>query len=71
MEHATALARLNFRGARRSGLAVALFEATTVIVLRAHYTMDVFTGAVTALLVAGIAERVAPAVDRWVAGMRG
>lgn len=62
---ATELARLNFRGARLAGMAIALFEATTVLVLRAHYTMDVFTGAVTALLVAGVAERVAPAVDRW------
>src|SRR3954470_1321200 len=26
------------------GLAIAFFEATTVLVLRAHYTMDVFTG---------------------------
>lgn len=51
---ATELARLNFRGARWLGLAIALFEATTVIVLRAHYTMDVFTGAVTALLVASL-----------------
>jgi hypothetical protein len=61
---ATELARLNFPGARLAGLAVALFEASTVIVLRAHYTMDVFTGAVTALLVAGLAERMAPSVDR-------
>jgi hypothetical protein len=65
---ATELARLNFRGARLVGLAVALFEATTVLVLRAHYTMDVFTGAVTALLVAGLAERAAPWVDRLVRG---
>jgi hypothetical protein len=65
---ATELARLDFRGARLAGVAVALFEASTVIVLRAHYTMDVFTGAIAALLVAGAAERVAPAVDRWLAG---
>ena len=63
----TELARLPFRGARLLGVAVALFEATTVIVLRAHYTMDVFTGAVTALLVAGIVERLAPALDRLLA----
>lgn len=53
---ATELARLRFRGARWLGLAIALFEASTVIVLRAHYTMDVFTGAVTALLVAHLLD---------------
>jgi hypothetical protein len=68
---ATELARLNFRGAWLAGLAVALFEASTVIVLRAHYTMDVFTGAVAALLVAGAAERFAPSVDRWLGERRG
>jgi hypothetical protein len=45
------------------GLLVALIEVTTVLVLRAHYTMDVFTGAVTALWVFGIAGELAPAVD--------
>ena len=42
-----------------------LFEATTVIVLRAHYTMDVYTGMISALLVAIVAARVAPTIDRW------
>lgn len=31
------------------GIAVVIFEVATVLVLRAHYTMDVFTGFVTAL----------------------
>jgi hypothetical protein len=61
---ATELARLNFRNARLLGAAIALFEASTVLVLRAHYTMDVFTGAITALLIAGIGERLAPVIDR-------
>ena len=39
-------------------------EATTVLVLRAHYTMDVFAGAVTALWIGIVAARVSPAVDR-------
>ncbi|MEE2856150.1 MAG: phosphatase PAP2-related protein [Planctomycetota bacterium] len=47
---------------------VLLFEMATVIVLRAHYTMDVYAGIVSALLVAIIAARVAPPVDRWLAG---
>jgi hypothetical protein len=33
------------------GCALAAFEAITVLVLRAHYTMDVFTGILAALLV--------------------
>jgi hypothetical protein len=45
------------------GVIVALFETATVIVLRAHYTMDVFTGAVTAFAAAVIAEWCAPACD--------
>jgi hypothetical protein len=46
------------------GAAIVLFEVGTVLVLRAHYTMDVFTAVVTALLVAGAADRFAPVVDR-------
>jgi PAP2 superfamily C-terminal len=45
------------------GAAVVLFETVTVIVLRAHYTMDVFAGAVTAVAAAGVADRLAPACD--------
>jgi membrane-associated phospholipid phosphatase len=42
---------------------IPLFEITTVIVLRAHYTMDVFTGLITALLVAIVADRAATKID--------
>jgi hypothetical protein len=42
---------------------IALFEIVAVLVLRAHYTMDVFAGLVTALLVAGIAWQIGPACD--------
>lgn len=45
------------------GVFIALFEATTVLALRAHYTMDVFTGAVVALYAAALAERWAPWCD--------
>ena len=43
----------------------------TVLVLRAHYTMDVFTGAVTALWVWTVASAIAPGLDRWLAGLFG
>jgi PAP2 superfamily protein len=37
-------------------VAVVLFEVAAVLVLRAHYTMDVFTGAVTAVYVSSVAD---------------
>ena len=52
------------------GLCFATFEMTTVIVLRAHYTMDVFAGLMTALYVAGASAVLAPHCDRWIAGRR-
>jgi membrane-associated phospholipid phosphatase len=42
-----------------------LFEIATVLVLRAHYTMDVFAGAVTAFAAAVVAAWIAPACDQW------
>lgn len=64
---ATELARRGCRWLTLAGVLIAGFEALTVLVLRAHYTMDVFAGAVTALVSAGIAARVAPACDRALA----
>ena len=57
------LGRLGGPPAIALGLVITLIEVTAVLVLRAHYTMDVFTGAVTALWVFGIAGELAPAVD--------
>ena len=48
---AVELARLGRRWLGILGFGVALFEVAAVLTLRAHYTMDVFTGAVVALLV--------------------
>ncbi len=50
---------------RALGIVVALFEIVVVLVLRAHWTMDVFAGAVTALWIGGIAGHVAAPLDRW------
>jgi membrane-associated phospholipid phosphatase len=47
---------------------VLVFEIVTVLSLRVHYTMDVFTGIVTALLVCEISSRVAPKIDRLISG---
>lgn len=38
--------------------AIVIFEVATVLVLRAHYTMDVFTGLVTGLYAAHLADRI-------------
>jgi hypothetical protein len=46
-----------------AGAAIVLLEATAVLVLRAHYTMDVFAGAVTALWVWTLATALAPGMD--------
>jgi hypothetical protein len=53
------------------GVLIALFEIGTVLVLRAHYTMDVFAGAVTALYVHTLAWKFAPTVDQWIARLTG
>lgn len=52
-----------------AGAAIAVIEATAVLVLRAHYTMDVFTGAVTALWVWTVASALAPSLDLFLAGL--
>lgn len=50
-----------------AGAVIVLVEAATVLVLRAHYTMDVFAGAVTALWVWCVSSALAPGVDVWLA----
>lgn len=54
------------------GVLIAVFEALTVLVLRAHYTMDVFTGIVTALWVYSLSGTLAPWADAtilsWASG---
>lgn len=45
-----------------------LFEVAAVLILRAHYTMDVFTGILAAVWVARISERLSHALDRRFAG---
>ena len=53
------------------GAAIVLVEAATVLVLRAHYTMDVFAGAVTALWVWCASSALAPGVDAWLGRILG
>ena len=64
---ATELARLGRRWLTTLAVLIVTFEAATVVVLRAHYTIDVFAAIFTALYVAYLAERISPALDRKVA----
>jgi len=54
------LARLRSRWWTLAGIAIVMFEAATVLILRAHYTMDVFTGLITGLYAMHVAERLSP-----------
>jgi hypothetical protein len=55
---ATELTRMGKLGLTAVGVFIVVFEVTTVLVLRAHYTMDVFTGVVTGLYAAYLASRI-------------
>lgn len=68
---ATELARLRRPWVTGLAVVIAVFEVVTVLVLRAHYTMDVFTGAIAALYVASVIGRLAPSVDRALGDMNG
>jgi hypothetical protein len=50
-----------------AGITIALIEIAAVLILRAHYTMDVFTGAVTALWVWTVVSSLAPDLDLMLA----
>ncbi len=54
-----------------TALVLAIFLTASVILVRAHYTMDIYAGAATALLAATWAPRWAPAVDRFLAKLAG
>ncbi len=67
---ATELARLGRPWVTGLAVLIVVFEVTTVLVLRAHYTMDVFTGAIAALYVASVIGRIAPPIDRVLGDMK-
>jgi PAP2 superfamily C-terminal len=64
------LSRLHQKWLTVSAILLVLFEVAAVLALRAHYTMDIFTGILAALWITRISERISPALDRYVAGGR-
>lgn len=58
---ATEMARARSRWLTGLGISIVIFEIFTVLVLRAHYTMDVFAGIVTGLCAACMAEGISSA----------
>jgi PAP2 superfamily C-terminal len=59
------LARLGKQWLTVAAVAIVLFEIATVLILRAHYTMDVFTGILAALCVAWFSTAISPSIDAW------
>lgn len=68
---AVELGRLGGWKTKLGAIALAIFLAASVILVRAHWTMDVYAGAVSALLAASWAAAVAPAIDRTLARATG
>jgi hypothetical protein len=62
------LSRLQKNWLTVAAVLLAVFEIATVLILRAHYTMDVFTGIVAALWIAPLVERVSPRLDQLLGG---
>jgi hypothetical protein len=52
----TEIARVGRRWLTALGVLIVVFEIAAVLILRAHYTMDVFTGIVTGLYAAHLAD---------------
>jgi hypothetical protein len=60
------LSRLRRNWLTAFAVLIVIFEVATVLILRAHYTMDVFTGIIAALWVVHFSERVSPRLDRLI-----
>ena len=63
------LARLKRPWLTVTAIFIVIFEIAAVVILRAHYTMDVFTGIIAALWVASFVSRVSPRLDRLLSGL--
>src|SRR5258708_28706584 len=59
------LSRLHRNWLTAAAVVLVFFEVATVLILRAHYTMDVCTGIFAALWVARLTERISPPLDHF------
>jgi hypothetical protein len=57
------LSRLRRNWVTAGAVVLVFFEVATVLILRAHYTMDVFAGVAAAFWIANISERISPRLD--------
>ena len=57
------LSRLRRNWLTAAAVLLVVFEIATVLILRAHYTMDVFAGILAALWIAHFTERLSPRLD--------
>lgn len=65
---AVELSRFRQKWLTVTAILIVIFEVATVLILRAHYTMDIFTGAVAALWIANLSERISPRIDSLMHG---
>lgn len=63
------LARLQGWHWKLLGILIAIFEIATVLILRAHYTLDVITGIFAAVMIALLVSSISPAIDRAIANI--
>src|SRR5207245_5600751 len=60
------LSRLRRNWVTAAAVLLVFFEVATVLILRAHYTMDVFAGIAAAFWIAALSERISPRLDRLI-----
>lgn len=64
------LSRFHHKWLTVMSIFLVLFEVAAVLILRAHYTMDVFTGILAALCVFPVSDRLSSRLDQWLRGNR-
>jgi len=64
------LSRFHRKWLTVTSVLLVVFEIAAVLILRAHYTMDVFTGMLAAFWVSRLSERISPALDHRLTGSR-
>src|SRR5260370_20783204 len=63
---AVELSRLRWRWLTIATVLIVVFQIATVLILRAHYSMDVFDGLLAALCIVSLSERISPRLDQLI-----